>query len=277
MLTITLTGADERTDRDTLGHFAQKHPRLEVGLLLSLTPDGRNRYPRPEWIRETLDWPGLAGRCALHVCGTAAREALMCGSLADMVYAARRVQVNGLVKPDDLRQLCMCYPEAEFITQHGRPSNDGLLFLQCENHSVLFDQSGGRGIEPPAWEPPPEGCQKAFGYAGGLGPENVREQVQAIARVATLGWWIDMEGKLRADDWFSLPRCHSVLEQLRVLPPLTGELWLHAVHGPVAIERVIDDHHVRATVNGRGRVIERALLENRMALLPTGLVEDRPQ
>ena len=47
---------------------------------------------------------------------------------------------------------------------------------------------------------------KAVGFAGGLGPDNLARELRKIADIARAGWWADMEGKLRVDDWFSVER-----------------------------------------------------------------------
>ncbi len=41
---VTLTGADERTDIAQLAQLTADHPYLEIGLLYTTTPEGRNRY-----------------------------------------------------------------------------------------------------------------------------------------------------------------------------------------------------------------------------------------
>lgn len=77
---ITLTGADASTCVQELVELAAAHPALEVGLLYSATPEGRNRYPSLEWIHAATK--ALYGRCALHVCGATARARLVSGELA---------------------------------------------------------------------------------------------------------------------------------------------------------------------------------------------------
>jgi hypothetical protein len=42
------------------------------------------------------------------------------------------------------------------------------------------------------------------GYAGGLGPDNIATELVKIRPSASSIWWLDMEGKLRIDDWFSV-------------------------------------------------------------------------
>ena len=201
---ITLTGADERTDVSRLLRL-----RAEIGLLYTATPEGRNRYPRREWIAEIV--PRLS-RVAIHVCGSGARRELRSGKLSDIVANAQRIQVNGRLDALDVEDICAQYYSHTIITQH-RPDNARLLAVSASNHAVLIDASGGRGVSPESWEPPK--TEKQVGYAGGLGPENIAAELERIGQVASGFWWIDMEGKLRIDDWFSLDRaeqCVSCVE-----------------------------------------------------------------
>ncbi len=188
---LTVTGADERTDVALLAKLD-----AEIGLLYTETPEGRNRYPRWEWIRETsLE----LRKASLHVCGRAARAKLMEGTLP--VSGFQRIQVNGGILALEVEHLCEMYPLHTIITQH-HVNNAHLLFVRSINHAVLLDASGGRGISPSAWKTP--ATEKAVGFAGGLGPDNLTAELQTIGRIARPGWWADMEGKLRVDDWFSL-------------------------------------------------------------------------
>lgn len=196
---ITVTGADERTDVAALAKLD-----AEIGLLYTASPDGRNRYPRWEWILEAS--LGLA-RASLHICGGRAREQLMQGSLP--VNAFQRIQVNGTLENRELRRICDLYPWHKIITQHV-PSNRYLIPVDRENHVLLVDSSGGRGLSPEQWQSPV--TDKAVGFAGGLGPDNLSDELTKIAAIARPGWWVDMEGQLRADDWFSIERAAECVE-----------------------------------------------------------------
>lgn len=79
---------------------------------------------------------------------------------------------------------------------------------------MLYDVSGGKGIQPRKWHPPVEGVQ--CGYAGGIGPENVIEILKKVADVAgDTPFWIDMESRVRDEqDRFDLAKVESVLEQV---------------------------------------------------------------
>lgn len=201
---LTLTGADERTDIDQLAQLAAECPRLELGLLYTATPEGRNRYPSRAWLSAAA--ARLSGRVAIHVCGRAARAELITGELRDLTAHAPRVQVNGAL---GIRELLACAQQvATLITQHNAV-NAPLVEVDLPNHALLVDASGGRGLSPQDWLPPV--TTKAAGFAGGLGPDNLAGEMQRITAVARPGAWIDMEGKLRTPaldvvggDWFDL-------------------------------------------------------------------------
>ncbi|MEY2161397.1 hypothetical protein [Rhodanobacter sp. FW106-PBR-LB-2-11] len=202
---ITLTGADERTDVAALLELLAAHPTLEIGLLYSATPEHRNRYPSLGWLHATAR--ALAGRCAIHVCGMLARAQLKSGELQDLVRHARRVQVNGDVGRDELPILSSRVHA--LITQYNPRSTDLSLAPESGHHQLLVDASGGRGIGPKHWRRPE--TPKRVGFAGGLGPHNLAEQMDRILLVAEGDWWIDMEESLRSDDWFDISRARAVL------------------------------------------------------------------
>jgi len=206
---VTLTGADERTDIEALVRLATDYPALEVGLLYTATPEGRNRYPSLPWLDGASQ--ALSGRFALHVCGHAARAELLngCAELLRVISRSRRVQVNGDVGHAELPLLAARVPE--LITQFQAARTD-LREDSVANHSLLVDASGGRGISPAQWERP--STSKDVGYAGGLGPDNIRDQLPRIAAVAEGRYWIDMEGQLRTNDWFDLDKCQAVLSAI---------------------------------------------------------------
>ena len=64
--------------------------------------------------------------------------------------------------------------------------------------SLLFDGSYGAGVSPNAWNAPVYD-NVVFGYAGGISPTNVCENLDKIARVLPADYetWIDAEGRLR--------------------------------------------------------------------------------
>lgn len=108
-----------------------------------------------------------------------------------------------------------------------RPLGRGNVNLQCRSEdtlqevahdaaklgagraSVLFDPSGGRGIEAFRWPSPPIGCH--LGYAGGIKPDQIVDTLKEIG-VVDSPFWIDMESGVRTDDKFDLAKVRQVLE-----------------------------------------------------------------
>lgn len=199
---ITFTGADEKTDVAEL-----KKLNAEIGFLYSAERAGNQpRYPGLGWIRETAE---KLQHASLHICGQAARAMLRDGRLPTRGFG--RIQVNGDLTCDEVENLCGMYPWHEIITQHHTESHH-LLQVKATNHSILLDSSGGRGVVPGSgWTAPV--TEKRVGFAGGIGPDNIRHVMPVIALVIADGWWMDMEARLRTDDWFDVQKAKTVLEK----------------------------------------------------------------
>lgn len=214
MLGITFTGADESTRINHLLRLAEL-PGVEIGLLYSATPEGRNRYPGMPYLLEAAG--ALKNRCAIHVCGMRAREELITGALRPLVSQVGRVQLNGTVSPE-VAALAAAQVRI-LITQHNK-ANEALAKLDLAGHATLVDDSGGRGVSPLFWQAPEAIEGKAFGFAGGLGPENLAAEIPRIVEAAgdrLTTCWMDMEGRLRSsmdqfDVWKAL-RCRDVYEK----------------------------------------------------------------
>ena len=204
---ITLSGVDEGTPFSDLTHLAELG--AEIVFLYTFDPEDRHRYPPEVWIENALRllWKN---HTALHVCGTRARKELLDGNLEQMAHGVNRIQVNGQVSTSELLRLCNLMPYIPVITQHTEANAD-LLSVGAKNHALLVDSSGGRGLLPTCWERPE--TAKAVGFAGGLTPDNLAEELPKIAAVAKGEWWLDMETSLRDEnDWFSVPKALKVME-----------------------------------------------------------------
>jgi len=198
---MTVTGADSKTSIDDLVQFTLHRPWLEVGLLFSEGP-AQNRYPHRPWLFECLS--ALKGRAAFHICGTKARQSFLVGDIDDLAGLAGRVQLNGTL---DATTVTLASQRVSIlITQHNT-AYEPLATLDLQNHWLLVDESGGRGIAPKSWVRPV--TTKAVGFAGGLGPMSLAAQLPFINAAAEEDprWWIDMEGQLRtSDDWCDIHR-----------------------------------------------------------------------
>ncbi len=202
---ITFTGIDERTACRHLPGGA------EYGILFTEKPEGRHRYPSRRAAWRILEY--LAnGRTSLHVCGRGARRLLSSYGIPDLTHLVKRIQVNGEPSPEEVTELCDMYGDHEIITQHTHRNID-LLSVKADNHSVLVDGSGGRGISPGGWAAPV--THKRVGFAGGLGADNIAMERESIRKVAKSGAWLDMEGKIRDnDDWCSVDKIYEVVREL---------------------------------------------------------------
>jgi hypothetical protein len=242
--TITLTGADDTVQIHKLVTLSLEFPMVEWGILVSKSSSGFSRFPSADWLElfvETMV-PRPSVKRSLHLCGNWLRR-LITGDRSFIDEIGRhvwdcfpRVQLNFHGedhKPcDEFYDILASFPDKEFIFQVD--GNMGLKmmidyfgYVEVGNASPLFDCSHGAGVLPNQW---PDAYfmlndqdHAKHGYAGGLGPDNVKEQLPRIESAAKGGdFWIDMETKLftgfKANTapapMFDLLKCRSVLEQV---------------------------------------------------------------
>jgi hypothetical protein len=203
---ITFTGVDDDTDPAGLVQLADDYP-VEFGLLFSPKRQGLEpRYPKIE----TIEWllSELPLRWAAHLCGADARSVIEVGhSQHDRLLANfHRVQIN-TTDPKAQPSLIGNWAARRNVRAILQCCGD---FPRVASVDVLFDASGGRGIEAKVW---PVAARTTFcGYAGGLKPENVAQAVQIIGQQG-VRYWIDMESGVRDErDRFSLEKCRAVCE-----------------------------------------------------------------
>lgn len=225
---VTITGADDQVEHAALLDLSEAFPFVEWGILRSRKLNevrgsewhktGAPRYPSPAWrdgFGCAADRRGTRTQLAAHLCGDLAREALSgedswwnCCSLG-----YRRVQLNGFSKYRlPLLRCATRIPTVEWILQTADLASEcHALELEKIHPNVvhLLDASGGRGVVE-RWAERPEA---RLGYAGGIGPDNVVEQIQHLLRYSTpQDFWIDMESGVRTDDRFDLVKVRRVLE-----------------------------------------------------------------
>lgn len=197
---VTFTGADDETSVEGMMALSEVYP-VEWGVLFSPSRQGRDRrYPR-----DPGRFLGCRLRLAAHLCGAHARDVLE-GEILRLPLAGlhgfQRVQVNHREPPLPVLRL--------FGFAIGKPvivQTIGTDFPDVTDLDWLSDRSGGRGLPPASWPPYPG---RLVGYAGGIGPANVRQVLAAIG--ADGPYWIDMESGVRTDDRFDLEKCRRVCE-----------------------------------------------------------------
>ena len=229
---VTLTGADDKTSASRMAALSAKYPYVEWAILFSQAKSGVPRYPSNDWIQKSLP---ILGGCNLsaHLCGKWVADVMDGrftfmdeddGLLSDNF---RRFQLNlaGQKLKDVLLWKtklwdCDLHSHTNQIILGGPYQKTGLA-LPVDSYFLyevvpLFDSSGGRGIMTDTWPAVPvsEGTPLFCGYAGGLGPDNLEEQLKKIEDVVgdnTI--WIDMESRIRNEqDEFDLALCEKVLE-----------------------------------------------------------------
>ncbi|MNR71763.1 hypothetical protein D3C71_24410 [compost metagenome] len=234
---VTLTGADEATDLKKLVSLAKRYEFAEWGVLYSPERAGKGgRYPSVQWLEA---FAKLAKKehlnVALHICGKAVQDLLegvtaynwnnrpaAIARLFELAGQFGRVQINvraDAARAADYRKLVNDLHRTEARTRVIFQWNEKNAAV-CEALSfepgfeTLVDASGGRGVVPSEWPNLARRGMRRVGFAGGLGPENILEQLRAIDVIQQEDtFWLDMESKVRtADDQFDLFRCEHVLE-----------------------------------------------------------------
>ena len=225
MIRVTITGADDAVDPKDLVALSRDFPDVEWGILLSDSRKGTPRYPSSEWADQVGMLSLRKGmRISGHVCGAWAR-ALCAGDATRLPVPPMRVQINGYEHSafPGVRKVAEAAVtaghEVELILQCRTEADLQATCFEAEklpNASVLFDPSGGRGLQPFSWPRAPVGAR--VGYAGGITPQNVEEVIGDIAAAHSfmLGdFWLDMESGVRdADDRFNIWRAREVLERV---------------------------------------------------------------
>ena len=242
---VTVTGADDSVENiEELRDIQQEFPFVEWGILLSSSSAGTNRFPSEEWIGKLVAGHGdikedLRFKLAGHICGKWIRE--ICTGEWTIFEAGLKGTGHGQIGYFDRLQLNW-HGEKRTMTEgwlakfklwnesrNKYELNEVQLIFQLDgvnNHllqealdeglsaSGLIDGSHGAGVLPEdKWPVPFEGAYT--GYAGGLGPHNLEEQLHKIADVCgDKPIWIDAETHLRSDDdkTFDLQKVRQFLE-----------------------------------------------------------------
>jgi hypothetical protein len=231
---VTLTGADNTVKPARLVELSEKYPFVEWAILFSKSKPCAPRYPSFDWVFELGDAAeGKKVNLSAHLCGQWVSEAMagkssFLDNSTKMAKLFQRVQLN--MGKERLAEAMTCQPLLDLVKKASKQvifggnykyiTVDADFFFNSE-FLPLYDASGGRGVETKEW---PKAMQTAggltpfTGYAGGLGPDNVADELPRIAEAAGEAHvWIDMETKLRSknakgEDVFDLTKCEQVLQ-----------------------------------------------------------------
>lgn len=230
---VTITGADESVSPLALFELAEEFPFVEWGILVSAkySPNdlGVPRFPGKKWLRRFQDLAGANRwiKASLHFCGSWVRE-MVSGQangkhpffFLDPTFQRIQLNFHGEALPCDrasFHKSLAAFDGLQVIFQID--GNLGLTLWsgslgQSINSAPLFDMSHGAGVLPEGW-PPPLSADTYHGYAGGLGPDNLAEQIPLIGKAAgDTRLWIDMESNVRSDGdrQFDLAKVRRCLE-----------------------------------------------------------------
>jgi hypothetical protein len=232
---VTITGADDSTDISQMIALSHEFPFVEWGILVSDSQEGSYRFPSRNWINNLIAATAPINRrneekviCfSTHMCGMWVRH-LLIGELdwnevPNIVRCSERIQINThssyhAYLEDFFKNLKDVPGPSEYIFQWDNVNNN--LAYELLDHfgpgnvnvSALFDTSGGAGKLPECW--PEDPLNIPVGYAGGLGPDNVVEQLKLIRKSAQQDFWIDMERRVRTEDdsTLDMTKVRKVLE-----------------------------------------------------------------
>lgn len=257
--TVTFTGADDTVTPEHLRTVSKLFPFVEWGILISASQQGVPRFPSMQWIKNLREVNVSHDmKLSLHICGRFVREFMKYGSTAFLSYMEEswsmfnRVQLNFHGQPHEtntdslliIHSFIKACPQKEFIFQvDGR--NGGFIgwmdnIGKLPNVTGLFDVSHGAGILPDSW---PTALDRKCGYAGGLGPNNLQDQLTKIIQAAISGKhvpeeiWVDMETKVRTgdsihpDDMFDMDKVYECIKIAEPFVKYVKPVEENAAHG----------------------------------------------
>lgn len=227
---VTVTGADESVDPVDLLRLASRYPLAEVAVLFGSGLGHRPRFPGIGWMVELLSaWDSLPlsprerPKLACHLCGEWVRHFLAFedatvpslgkfGRYQFNTHSQRYLASLGALRKS-IELLAMM--GVQVIFQVDGVNNELFEWARHSpltmNVSALFDLSHGAGLLPDEW---PRSIAGSYcGYAGGLSPENVSEQLDRIVEGVDGPFWVDVETRLRSGDdrVFDLHKVESFL------------------------------------------------------------------
>lgn len=229
---VSLTGADDIVDPKALGRLSALYPFVEWAILYFPEKEGHPRNPSAEWREDLLaqELPNVAAHlCGIEVFRKILDSATAPGIIADLRrYQRIQLNINARNKDFSDEEVLKVYQVLHdagltLILQYHQGSQDviesfiGALAMPmpdgAQRVGILFDASKGKGQSPEAW---PRPLPVFFcGYAGGLGPDVLRNEFHKIEKSAhtdgVVPFWIDMETGIRTDNQFDLDKAMQVL------------------------------------------------------------------
>jgi hypothetical protein len=241
---VTLSGLDDLNQSVSAMRLSKEYKFLEWAILRSKSREGAEpRYPAAWFVNNLMHDLFNVGNLAVHLCGSFARESLEGPFFWAILYPdefcrADRVQVNAPVEltPSGLSHVITIAKRLGkvFILQTSldymqwglgvgeedcKAEDYGACWDGYEKRYIHFlvDASRGQGRVIDLSQITDEVMGKMhghhIGFAGGIGPDNVRQVLEHLAAIKSDSTcWVDMESKIRSDDKLDLDKCREVLK-----------------------------------------------------------------
>lgn len=216
---VTITGADNNTDIQELVNLSNEFPFVEWGILFSKKRLNTPRYPYKHYafaLKQLAQEQGVYINLSGHICGEWTKE-FFNGNFSFREYFSpinyfeifKRVQLNfnSSHNPYDIKKVMELIGNdffTKFVFQYNNSNTklckevtDEFKDGDVSNVNFLYDSSGGRGTARNSWPGVIKGHYT--GYAGGLSPVNLKEQLELIGSVTSENdtIWIDTETGVR--------------------------------------------------------------------------------
>jgi hypothetical protein len=231
---LSITGADDQTDRKFIFEITNTNPCVEWGILFADGKEGRPRYPSREWLQGLhndfyIDWNFIA--FAAHLCGPMGERAIRDGGTSFLdgelfpypdPKLFGRIQLNVIADMPDCSN-SLLNTMASRLRDVGPDPIDIILqipdektLVRCQHtflNNVVFlhDASRGRGKVTTDWPEP--GVEGYIGYAGGINPENIRAVLDNLCeRDDPRHFWLDLESGARTDDRLDYRKVEELLK-----------------------------------------------------------------
>lgn len=211
--TVTITGADDSISPRDLTDISKQYPFVEWGILFCSAQQGTARFPSDSWIKMLATLAKTSDpipQISAHLSGAWLTDLLAgeskCPYLKLPMFQRIQLDFNGKAHRVD--------PHAFFLTVRTLTKSGQRIIFQMDGvndylHTLalargidaqaLFDHSHGEGITPETW--PRQLPYSMCGYAGGLKPDNLANELRRIsAGAGNTSVWIDIATGSRSND-----------------------------------------------------------------------------
>ena len=237
-----ITGADDRVLVNDIIKLNATYPQcIEWAILYFPEKEGSPRNPSKRWRTDFLD----RSKCskALHLCGKQIfRDILAKNERYEEFmeeaegYDKFQLNINSrkqIFTPDEVIEIyeTLAWEGLHLIFQYHDGSKEvidtylsryatELQMHKVPDVTILFDASKGTGVSPEVWSTPIKinGNPIPFGYAGGLNPNNITEQLHGMYKAnQNYSFFIDMESGVRTDNELDLAKVENIILKVELL------------------------------------------------------------